>query len=133
MTLAYSKGYAYQTEMDYYVQTPFTGLSFDNHWYGLDRSGLFFLRKGYAWDGATCWPDFPSIIRPSAIHDGFCQAMREHQFPHALYKDVNQFFYEECLRSGMGKAHAKIVRCGVDLARSGDPRQGPYRPVLWAR
>ena len=132
MPLPYSRGYEYQTEADYYIQTPLRGHQVDAHWYGLDRRGEFFLRRGYAWDGATCYPDFPTIIRPSALHDGLCQAMRNHELDHDLYKVVNQFFYEQCLASGMWKPHAKLVQMAINLARSGDPRRGPDRPVLYA-
>ena len=134
MTLAYSNGWKYQTEEDYVVQTPLLRMPFDIKWCAMDRFGVLSLKEGYAWDGATGWPDFPSIIRPSAIHDALCQAIRLELIPHSMYREVNQFFYQECLRSGMWKAHAAAVLAGVNLAKSGDPKRGPSdHPTLFAK
>lgn len=133
MTLPYSRGWKYKTGGAYHIETPIIGVPFDIKWCALDRYGILSLREGYAWDGATGWPDFASIIRPSAIHDAFCQAMRLGLVPHSMYRVVNQFFYEECLRSGMWKPHALAVLTGVNLARSGDPERGPTdHPILIA-
>lgn len=130
--LAYSRGYKFQVEEPYSIKTTITGYNVDWDWYTLNSQGYLLVRKGYAWDGATGWIDVPSIIRPSMIHDVFCQMMRRNDIPH-IFRYVNEYFYQECLRSGMWKAHAMAVRNAVNLARSGDPSRGPDKPTLWAR
>jgi hypothetical protein len=37
------------------------------------RGRLAIVRSGYAWDGASCAPDFPDVIVASCLHDALCQ------------------------------------------------------------
>ena len=44
--------------------------SIDCGWYGVVKeSGIIFVRKGFAWDGATMFPDFRWILEGSLWHD----------------------------------------------------------------
>lgn len=37
---------------------------------------LLTIQPGYAWDGATCAPDFPGVMRASLVHDAELQFLQ---------------------------------------------------------
>lgn len=131
--LAYSKGYYYMAEETYSIKTPITGYLVLDVYYSLSKQGLIEIYRGYAWDGPTGYLKLNSLIRPSAIHDVLCQMMREEKIPHDLYPVANQIFYEECLKSGLNKVHAKIIKLAVDLFKPGNPKKGLVHPTMYAR
>ena len=45
------------------------------------RGSVIHIREGYAWDGATCAPDFPDVIVASLCHDVLCQFREVPCFP----------------------------------------------------
>jgi hypothetical protein len=45
------------------------------------RGRLAVVKKGYAWDGASCAPDFPDVIIPSCLHDALLQFADAPCFP----------------------------------------------------
>lgn len=45
------------------------------------RGRLAIVKKGYAWDGASCAPDFPDVVVASCLHDAFCQFRHVSCFP----------------------------------------------------
>lgn len=50
---------------DFYDSTGILRLQF--------RGRLAIIRSGYAWDGASCAPDFPDVIVASCLHDALLQ------------------------------------------------------------
>lgn len=45
------------------------------------RGTVMIVRAGYAWDGASCAPDFPAVLAASGAHDALCQFRRVPCFP----------------------------------------------------
>lgn len=50
---------------DFYDSTGILRLQF--------RGRLAIVKQGYAWDGASCAPDFPDVIVASCLHDALVQ------------------------------------------------------------
>ena len=78
-------------------------------------SGRLFIQKGYAWDGATCWPDFDSIMRGSLVHDALYQLIRLGYIDPIRRKDADKLLRQMCLEDGMMPFHAWLVYTGVRL------------------
>lgn len=131
--LAYSKGYYYMVEEDYSIMTPIIGYNIETPYYALITSGRQYIFRGYAWDGPTCYFKLKRLIRPSCLHDVHCQMMREGQIPHSLYKLVNQFFYEQCLISGISVLQAKAIKLAVDMYRPCNPKKGVVHPTYYVK
>ena len=77
--------------------------------------GTMVAKTGYAWDGATCWPDFDSIMRGSLVHDIFYQLIREGLMARYYRKDADKLLRQMCLEDGMMPFHAWLVYTGVRL------------------
>jgi len=75
----YREGYKYQIVADYSIQTEICPPADIVTLYArLTAKGLLTLRAGYAWDGASGPAvDTPDFIRPSLVHDGFYNLMRD--------------------------------------------------------
>jgi hypothetical protein len=76
--IKYRSGYKYQLAADYVTLVnihPDSIVGVEN-FIDLYPDGLLAIRRGYAWDGATCCPDLSSIMRFSLIHDALYQLMR---------------------------------------------------------
>lgn len=71
------------------------------------RGTIAIVKEGYSWNGASCAPDFESVIPASAAHDAFCQFLNTPCFP--LTK-------------------AEVDRAFLDLM----PRGFVFRHVYWA-
>ena len=68
------------------------------------------VKQGYAWDGAS-GPTFDtkSSMRPSLVHDAFCQMMRSRLIDYDKWQDkVNDFFKQQCKEDGMWGIRASI-------------------------
>lgn len=131
--LAYSKGYYYKVDEEYSIFIPILGYMIDTPYYYLNPKGLLGLKINYAWNGPTFYFKLDGLIRPSAIHDVLCQMMREGQLPHNLYKKVNEIFYNECLKSGINRLHASIIKLAVDIFKPGNPNKGVVHPTLYIK
>lgn len=129
----YKSGYRYQLAEGFYIRTairppadiiePFICLS---------RNGGLYLSAGYAWDGATCFPDVKSIMRGSLVHDALYQLMRLGLLSAEERAAADQLLYDCCVEDGMWKPVAWAVWQGVRLA--GGPAADPEnaKPVLVA-
>ena len=113
--IKYRDGYKYQLCADHYVQTPFLGMAFRIDGYGcLDQAGLLYIRRSYAWNGASGpTVDTPETIAPSCEHDFFYQGMTLGAFPIAARPLVDDFFYRRLLQCGLNKRYWKRFRAWV--------------------
>ena len=76
--MIYSEGWKYRLEegLAYKLQCQYEiACHFDGDWFSLTRDGWLLIYKGFAWDGATKFPDFDWIKTPSLIHDALHNAI----------------------------------------------------------
>ena len=86
----------------------------DHEFIYIDPTGLIVLSPYYSWDGATCFPDIPSIMRGSLIHDALTQLMKEGILSNRRYrKQADQLLKKICIEDGMSKWLANMVYLGV--------------------
>lgn len=132
MTIYYRAGYKYQLAESYSVQTPIKPDAPVKHeYFTLAKTGKLWIKKGYAWDGAS-GPTFDtkSSMRPSLVHDVFCQMMRSRLLDFDLWQDkVNELFKQHCIEDGMGGFRAGYWHAAVEFANAGHPDQGESNPV----
>jgi len=122
--IRYREGYKYQLTRDYEILTPVLPYGMIVHdFFTLYPNGLLSIRKGYAWDGASgpTW-DTKSSMRPSLVHDCFCQLMKERLLDYEAWGPVvHEFFRKMCVEDGMNRIRAAIWKAGVVIGRGGDP------------
>lgn len=128
----YKEGYQYQLTKDLVVETGITGFSIETDFIVLTPSGLMILLKGYAWDGASSFPDFEWIIRGSCAHDGGYQLIRLGLLPKKYKVVFDTLLGVHCVKDGA----ISFVASGVTKAVKvfGGNHVGPksIRPVLCA-
>ncbi len=132
--IKYIDGFKYQLAESYSVQTPITGTRIDDDYFYLEKDGYLQVHQGYAWDGAS-GPTFDTkaSMRPSMVHDVFCQAMRDGRLSYKEHQDtVNEFFRQQCIEAGMWRWRANLWHAAVEFADAGNPDQGPDREILTA-
>jgi hypothetical protein len=129
--IKYISGFKYQLAETYTLQTPIVGEVVNNDYFTLEEDGILTVKKGYVWDGAS-GPAFDtkSSMRPSLIHDAFCQAMRDGSLDYERWQDtVNEFFKQMCIEDGMWRVRANLWHSAVEFADAGNPSQGPDREI----
>lgn len=118
--MRYFKGdYKYiLAEAEYYE----TGIVSDGarlNFCSIDPDGSLAIQKGYAWDGASWFPDIRSIRRGSLIHDALYQLLRETSFSdvdaQAKREASDDVIRDVCLEDGMWGWLASLVYRGVRL------------------
>ena len=133
-TIYYSEGYKYQLRRSYTVKTPIVGYDVVEEFFMLSPDGTLHIKSGYAWDGAS-GPTFDtkSSMRPSLVHDVFCQMMRAGQVDYSVWQDkINELFRQHCIEDGMWHWRAGLWHTGVEVGDAGNPDQGPDREILEA-
>lgn len=109
----YKSGFKYQLVGDEYYQTNITGYFIKLKWLTLSLDGMLCIKDGYAWDGATMFPDIPSIIRGSLIHDALYELLRKN-YIHKKYKSNADLILKYiCLEDGMWEILTRFVHMGV--------------------
>lgn len=131
--IKYKAGYKYQLVECYSAQTPVRWRDvIDTDYIRLMPDGWLLIRKGYAWDGATFFPDFDWIVRGSLIHDALYQLIRERRLP-VETKEVADYFLAECCKEDQAwNWQAGIVEVGVKRFGDFGVRPENCRPVLIA-
>jgi len=107
--IKYRKGFKYQLAESYTKQLSITGFNVETDFINLDEGGHLFIRKGYAWDGAsgpTC--DSDSSMEASLVHDALYQLMRLDLIPVGKRNYADNLLESICVEKGMWKWRAKI-------------------------
>jgi hypothetical protein len=120
------KRWKYRTLRDITVYIPIETHEVDTPYFSLSYGGLLVIFEGYAWDGATCAWDTPTIMRGSLCHDAVYQALRERLLmPNGLYCPVlhrkirkmsDDIFIEICKVDGMCAFRRWYVARGLQIA-----------------
>ncbi len=130
----YKSGYKYQLNQTHTEMTPVIGVEIIDDYFRLHKDGLLIVRKGYAWDGASGPTiDTRNSMRPSLVHDVFCQVMRDGRLDYVKWQDtVNLYFRDQCIAAGMFQWRANLWHFAVEIAGAGNPAQGPDLKILEA-
>jgi len=110
----FKKGYEYQLTRNLIVDTGITGYLIEDDYITLLKNGLMILHRGYAWDGASCFPDFDWIIRGSCGHDGGYQLIRRGLLPMRYRVVFDALLGKHCVQDGTIKFVAAGVRIAVN-------------------
>ena len=108
----FKKGYNYQLTRHLVVDTGITGFLIETGYITLFKSGLMVMHAGYAWDGASWFPDFDWIIRGSCAHDGGYQLIRKGHLPMKYRAVFDTLLGKHCDEDGT----IKFVANGVTMA-----------------
>lgn len=128
----YKKGFKYVLNRDFYTTIPlFPALTVEyrNHpeddpFIVLKSSGELFIRRYYAWDGASGPTiDTPSSIRASLVHDALYQLVRNGLLSPDLRGKIDEIFREICKDAGMNRLRAALWYSGVRIG--GGPSANP--------
>ena len=124
MSILYRGGYKYQLTRPYIIATGITPpRRIDHDFFTLREDGVLEIRAGYAWDGAS-GPTFDtrSSMRPSLVHDCFCQMAKARDLDYRTYApQYNALFRKMCEEDGMWSWRAAIWQAGVVIGHGGDP------------
>ena len=114
MKIYYKSGYKYQLYKTIVVQTNiFPEAKIVTSFVTLGTDGVLSLIKGFAWDGASGYPDLKTIMKGSAFHDGLYRLMRKGLLNHKWKKEADNVLCDCCKRDGMYSWNVKTVRFGV--------------------
>ena len=74
--IKYKSGYKYVLAETFGINIPLYHQSITTPFIILDPRGNLVVKEGYAWDGATLFPDLEVVKRGSLVHDALCQLLR---------------------------------------------------------
>lgn len=108
------RNWKYQLTKDYVVET---GIFIPNliytNYFNMEIEGKLTIKSGYAWDGATFYPDFKDIMRGSLVHDCLLQMVTEHFITPECRKLADNLLKKICLDDGMPETEAHLVHQAV--------------------
>ncbi len=108
--------YKYQTEINYRIYTGLTGYHVENDWYTLTEDGWLFIKKGYAWDGASGPTiDDETNYVPSLVHDVIYQMMRRNELPLSVKEYADDLLQTMMVERGASRLRAEIYHNGVTI------------------
>lgn len=131
--IRYRGGYKYQLAEPYSLATPILPQeTIITPFLCLTALGNLYINGGYAWDGATFFPDVKSIMRGSLVHDAFYQLMRLGYLGQEHRHAADKMLYQYCVEDGMTIVVAWGVYQGVRIGggSAADPRNA--KPLLVA-
>lgn len=97
----YKGGYKYQLQENLVIKTGiYPTRRIETDYIIFDIDGTLTLKKGYAWDGATGFPDFKWIIQGSAAHDAGYQLLRQGLLPARYKEDFDILLLKLCREDG---------------------------------
>ena len=110
MKIIYKDGYKYQLKERYVGYISIKPRShIDNGWISLSPEGCLLVKIGYAWDGATYFPDLKSIMRASLIHDALYQLIRDGYLDISYREEADKILKYICIEDGMLSSLASII------------------------
>ena len=100
--ISYKKGYKYQLAEDYKIQTDiFPPVDIYTEYISLTAKGLLFIKRGYAWDGASGpTRDTKSSMRGSLVHDTLYQLMRMGLLAFMWRYVIDKLLHRICVEDG---------------------------------
>lgn len=116
----YKKGYKYQLQRDYAIQTYiFHRKPIITKYIQMNIDGILVIKSGYAWDG----PSGPTIdtktfMRGSLVHDALYQLIRIGKLPENKRNDADLLLKNICLEDGMNRITAWLVYQAVKTCAS---------------
>ncbi len=113
--MKYKAGYKYQlVELEYHF-SKIKGFRCEGRFYDIFPDGRIVALPGYAWDGATNFPDVKSIRRASLFHDIGFQATREGKLPRnkEMFNALNDMLTDICREDKMSYVLSRAVHWGV--------------------
>ena len=114
--IAYKSGYKHQLVLDYECSTSMlVDKAVITEYVTLTTNGSLFIKAGYAWDGATGFPDFKSVLRGSLIHDALYQLIRLGVLPASDRKKADEALRVACIEDGMSAFTARAIWAAVTL------------------
>jgi len=117
--IKYSGGYVYQLKEDYKIELKHPDWRKCNYCIDTKYIKLNFnileIKEGYMWDGASCFPDFKSIMEGSLVHDSLYQLLRMEKLPQKYRLMADYELRELCKENGMAKILADLVFIAVEL------------------
>jgi len=80
----------------------------------LTDDGLLTCKVWFAWNGASWFPDIPTVKRGAMFHDALFALIRAGVLDRKWLEEANEVIYDVCLDAGMAKWLAKLVRKGIN-------------------
>lgn len=131
----YKNGFKYQLHNDYSIKTSvFPKKEIKTEYINLYKDGTLFIKKGYAWDGAS-GPIFDTkqIMRGSLIHDALYYLMRLEKLNAKKHKKTSdKFFIKICLKDNMWKIMAKPIYLALYIFGWSHTKKENLRKILKA-
>lgn len=102
----------------------------DTHieWLTLSPDGLLTVRKHYAWDGVTGFPDLNVLMRASLVHDALYQLIREGQLGADRRIDADREFQRLAAQDGFVEPLAAVAYAALRLFGGFATKPSPRRP-----
>ena len=130
----------YKLEEDETFYLGVVGYLIETPWIGLDATGKLTAKKGYAFNGADCYPDTQAMLSPSCGHDAGLQLIGLGLLPKEHKKAVDDLlerrYYENLKATGnwFTRRLAKVISKTVWIAvrRKGNPKGMVPNEVLEA-
>lgn len=113
--ICYSRGYKYQNNRTWWVQTEILGVTASVPGYiDLAPDGRLTIHEGYAWDGASRPAiDTRDFMRGSLAHDAGYQLIREGKISDRHREAFDELLVKLCKEDGMRSIRARWVLWAV--------------------
>jgi hypothetical protein len=108
-----NRNYKYKLNKTCCIYVGFPGRG--KHDYFTLYKGYLWIKKGYCWDGATMFPDFESIIKPSLLHDCLYQMIKSNLLEMKCRREADVFLRKMCIVEGMWPIVAWVAFTGVTM------------------
>ena len=133
--IKYTAGWDYVLAEDYSLMTGIIPPRRIEHKdeFVLDIDGRLTIFRRYPWDGASGGLDTKTAMRPSLVHDCFCEAMRTGELDYDTYSpQVHELLAKLALEDGMWEFRADAWERMTKTFRGGHPSHSDEHPILEA-
>ena len=108
--------YKYQLVSDYHLQIYFHSRhNIKTPYIRLFSDGILIIKDGYAWDGATWYPDTKKITRGSLVHDALYQLIRLDLLANSYRVHADKLLQQICIEDGTNKILSAVIFKAVNL------------------